>query len=166
VPTAYAYLKIRAVLKIDRVELYYGNKRIASHPRFYNNNQWSLDPSHYLELIGQRPGAFASARPIKQWRKTWPGSYEELLARFCATKGETKGIKDFIQVLLLHKKYGTQDIQSAIKQALKMNVSCSDAVVQILINTLEEPAFFNCLPNWEILPTPDVSVYSQIGGAI
>ncbi len=166
VPTQYAYLKIRAVLKVDEIDFYYGNKKIASHPRLYSNNQWSLDPSHYLELIGQRPGAFASARPIKQWRKTWPASYEELLARFCASKGETKGIKEFIQILLLHKKYGAQDIQNAIKEALKTNVSCSDAVVQILTKAIEEPAFFTSLPTWEILPTPDVSVYSQIGGAV
>jgi len=166
VPTEYAYLKLRAVLKVDGIDLYYGNKKISSHPRLYNNNQWSLDPSHYLELIGQRPRAFASARPIKQWRKTWPASYETLLARFCASKGETKGTKDFIQVLLLHKKYNTQDIQAAIEKALKANVSCSDAVFQILINSLEQPTSFGSLPNWEILPTPDVSVYSQIGGTV
>jgi len=165
-PTEYAYLKIRAVLKVDGVDLYYGNKKIAEHPRLYNNNQWSLDPTHYLELIGQRPRSFASARPIKQWRKIWPGSYEALLVRFCASKGETKGIKDFIQVLLLHKKYNTQDIQAAIEKALRANVSCSNAVFQILINSLEKPIPFSSLPNWEILPTPDVSVYNQIGGAI
>jgi len=166
VPTQYAYLKIRATLKVDGIDLYYGNKKIASHPRLYNNNQWSLDPIHYLELIGQRPRAFASARPIQQWRKTWPDSYEALLARFCASKGQTKGIKDFIQVLLLHKKYNAQDIQAAIEKALKANVSCSNAVFQILINSLKQPTSFSSLPNWEILPIPDVSVYSQIGGAI
>ncbi|MBU8847938.1 MAG: IS21 family transposase, partial [Desulfobacterales bacterium] len=166
VPKEYAYLKIRAVLKVDGVDLYYGNKKIASHPRLYNNNQWSLDPTHYLELIGQRPGAFASARPIKHWRKTWPASYESLLARFCASKGQTKGTKDFIQVLLLHKKYNPQDIRAVIEKALKANVSCSNAVFQILMNSLEQPTSFSNLPNWGTLPTPDVSVYSQIGGAI
>jgi len=166
VPKEYAYLKIRAVLKVDRVDLYYGNKKIADHTRLYNVNQWSLDPTHYLELIGQRPRAFASARPIKQWRKTWPSSYEQLFDRFCASKGDTKGTKDFIQVLLLHKKYNPKDIQVAIENALKANVSCSNAVFQILMNSLEQPISFSSLPNWRILPTPDVSVYSQIGGAI
>jgi len=54
VPTAYAYLKIRAVLKVDGLDLFHGNKKIAEHPRLYNNNQWSLDPTHYLKLIGHR----------------------------------------------------------------------------------------------------------------
>jgi transposase len=166
VPTAYAYLKIRAVLKVDGLDLFHGNKKIAEHPRLYNNNQWSLDPTHYLELIGQRPRAFASARPIKQWRKTWPANYEVLLSRFCASKGETKGIKDFIQVLLLHKDYNNKDIQAAVEKALRSNVSCSDAVFQILTNLIEQPVPFSSLPNWKILPPPDVSVYSQIGGTI
>lgn len=166
VPTEYAYLKIRAVLKVDKVTLYYGNKRIAEHSRLYNNNQWQLDPSHYLELIKQRPRSFTSARPIKQWRKSWPSSYEELLTRFCASKGETKGIKEFIQVLFLHKKHDAQDIHIAIKKALKAKVSCSDAV-QAIIDTLGRPAAsFESLLNWEVLPPPDISVYSQIGGAV
>ncbi len=166
VPIEYAYLKIRAVLKVDGIDLYYGNKKIAEHPRLYNNNQWSLDPLHYLELIGQRPRSFASARPIKQWRKSWPASYENLLSRFCSSKGETKGTKDFIQVLLLHKEHNDHDIDTTIKKALKANVSCSDAVFQILKNSLEKPIPISSLPNWEILPSPDVSVYSQIGGVI
>ncbi|MCP4673165.1 MAG: IS21 family transposase [Desulfobacula sp.] len=167
VPTAYAYLKIRVVLKVNRLDFYYGNKKIAEHPRLYNVNQWSLDPSHYLELIRQRPMSFASARPIKQWRKTWPKSYEELIVRFCASAGSTKGTKDFIKVLFLHKDYRAQDIHCAVKKALKANISCSDGVFQILINSLTTTAVsFDSLSDWEILPPPDISVYSQIGGVI
>ncbi len=98
--------------------------------------------------------------------RIWPDSYEALFARFCASKGETKGTKDFIQVLLLHKKYNVQDIQAAIERALKANVSCSNAVFQILINSLEQPTSFSSLPNWGILPTPDIIVYSQIVGVL
>jgi transposase len=166
VPTEYAYLKIRAVLKVDKVDLYYGSKKIAEHNRLYDVNKWSLKAFHYLELIGQRPRAFANARPIKQWKESWPECYEELLTRFCISKGKTKGIKDFIQVLLLHKKYNGQDIKTAIEKALHADVSCSTAVFQILKNQLEKPILFNRLPNWEILPTPDVSIYSQIGGGL
>jgi hypothetical protein len=174
VPTEYAYIKLRAVLKVDSIDLYYGNKKIAMHKRLYNVNQWSLDPLHYLKLIGQRPQAFSSARPINQWRTTWPDSYEQLLARFCKSKGEickskgeTKGIKDFINVLLLHKEYNDQDIHNAVKKAIEVNVSDSDAVFQILTNSLDKSTkAFSPLTNWETFPTPDISVYNEIGGAI
>jgi len=167
VPTEYAYLKLRAVLKVDSIDLYNGNKKIAAHKRLYNVNQWSLDPLHYLKLIGQRPQAFSSARPIKQWRTTWPDSYEKLLARFCKSKGETKGIKDFINVLLLHKEYNDQNIYDAVKKAIEVNVSDSNAVLQILTNSLEKPTkSFAPLTNWEIVPAPDITVYNEIGGDV
>ena len=76
--------------------IFYGSKKIASHQRLYSNNKWSLDPEHYLELIQQRPQAFDSARPIRQWRKSWPICLERLLERFCQKQGSTKGIKEFI----------------------------------------------------------------------
>ncbi len=167
VPTEYAYLKLQAILKVDTIYLYYSNKKIAAHKRLYNVNQWSLEPLHYLKLIGQRPQAFSSARPIKQWRTAWPDSYEKLLDRFCKSKGETKGIKDFINVLLLHKDYDEQNIHNAVKKAITVNVSDSKAVLQILINSLEKPTkSFTPLRNWEIVSTPDIEVYNEIGGAI
>jgi len=46
-------------------------------------------------------------------------------------------------------------------------VSCSDSVLQILINAIEKPInIFAPLPNREVLPVPDITVYNQIGGAI
>ncbi len=166
VPTEYAYLRLRGVLSVNMVVLYYGNKKIAEHSRLYDVNKWSLDPYHYLELIRQRPLSFESARPIKQWRKTWSSDYEELLIRFCNSKGKTNGTKDFIQVLLLHKEYKAHIVQIAIKKALRANVSCSDAVLQILMNSLEESKSFNCLPSWNVLPAPDISIYDKIRGGI
>ena len=51
VPTRYAYCKASVVLHVDRVEIFYANKKIASHDRLFSNNQWGLNPDHYLALI-------------------------------------------------------------------------------------------------------------------
>ncbi|UCG04844.1 MAG: IS21 family transposase [Desulfobacterales bacterium] len=163
VPSAYAYFKVNVVLYVDRVEIFYGSKKIASHQRLYSNNKWSLDPEHYLELIQQRPQAFDSARPIRQWRKSWPICLERLLDRFCQKQGSTKGIKEFISVLMLYKDHAGADIQSAVEKALLANVSCSEAVEHILKSADNDPAFAP-LSNWQSLPSPDVSIYEQIGG--
>ena len=53
VPTAYAHFKVTAVMHIDRVEIFYRNKRIACHQRLYGNNKWSL-------VTGSLPGAYPS----------------------------------------------------------------------------------------------------------
>ena len=72
VPACYAGLKVRAIVYVDRVDIFHGSRKIATHRRLYGNNKWQLDPFYYLELISRRPQAFESARPVRQWRKAWP----------------------------------------------------------------------------------------------
>jgi hypothetical protein len=167
VPIRYAYLKVRAVLSVDRIDIFYGSKKIAAHDRLYNNNQWQLDPAHYLELIQQRPQAFDSARPIKQWRSNWPTCYEKLLLQFCNKQGNTKGTRDFINVLILHSDHNKEEIKESIEKALMAGISTSHAVVQILQNASgKEEMTVVPLQNWLTLPPPDISIYDKIGGAV
>jgi transposase len=167
VPTSYAYFKVNIVLYVDRVEIFYGSKKIASHDRLYGNNKWSLLPEHYLELIAQRPQAFESARVIRQWRANWPFCLERLLDKFCQKQGHTKGIKDFISILMLYKDHVAADIESAVETALSSGAGSSQAVKHILIQKEGDgDQSFSALDNWQTLPPPDVSVYGQIGGAL
>jgi hypothetical protein len=167
VPSSYAYFKVNVVLHVDCVEAFYGSKKIASHDRLYGNNKWSLLPEHYLELIAQRPQAFESARVIRQWRPNWPFCLERLLERFCQKQGHTKGIKDFISVLMLYKDHAAGDIASAVEKALLSGAGSSEAVEHILIHKeSDDEQSFSALDNWQSLPPPDVSVYGQIGGAL
>lgn len=166
VPSSYAYFKVNVVLHVDRIEVFYGSKKIASHDRLYGNNKWSLLPEHYLELIAQRPQAFESARVIRQWRPSWPHCLEELLEKFCQKQGDTKGIKDFVSVLMLYKDHAAGDIASAVEKALSSGAGSSEAVEHILIHKhSDDGQCFSALDNWQSLPPPDVSVYGLIGGA-
>jgi len=166
VPASYAHFKVNVVLYVDLVEIFYGSKKIASHDRLYGNNKWSLLPEHYLELIQQRPQAFESARVIRQWRPSWPFCLERLLDKFCQKQGHTKGIKDFISVLMLYKDHAASDIESAVEKALSSGASSSQVVKHILINKYDCDLSFSALDNWQTLPPPDVSIYGQIGGAL
>jgi transposase len=164
VPSRYVNCKANVVLHVDRVEIFYANKKIATHDRLFSNNQWSLDPDHYLELIQQRPQAFYSARPIRQWRSRWPDCLQRLLELFVKKQGETKGVKDFISVLMLYKDHDAKAVEAAVEKALYANTGSSDAVKHMLINPHGQAADFGSLKNWQTLPPPDVSVYHQIGG--
>ena len=167
VPTAYAYFKVSLVMYIDRIEIFYRNKKIACHQRLYGNNKWALLPEHYLELIAQRPQAFDSARPIRQWRPNWPPCLEALLKRFCSKQGRNKGIKEFITVLMLYRSHRAKDIEAAVDRALTAGVSCSDAVEHILIGSVAQSGMsFPALDNWQVFDPANVSIYDQIGGGI
>lgn len=163
VPNRYAGLQARAMASIGHVDLFYSGKKIASHKRLYGNNTWQLNPHHYLDLILKRPQAFESARPIRQWRKSWPESLEKLLAHFTKKQGKNKGTKEFIRVLMLFKEHGEGEVLSAVEKALEAQVSSSDAVEQILRYRANPPQKKSVsLASWETLPPPDVSRYDQV----
>jgi hypothetical protein len=117
-----------------------------------------------LELIQQRPMAFNSARPIRQWREIWPQALNKLLERFCSAQGETKGIKDFIAVLMFYRNYAADEIEAAVELAIENNISSSEGVRHLLIYTGDTGAVIGPLASWPSLPPPDISVYGQLGG--
>jgi len=164
IPWRFVGQKLKILLFVDRVEIFVGTKRLAAHERLFGNNKWCLNPEHYLELIQQRPMAFNSARPIRQWRERWPDSLHRLLACFCDSQGETKGIKDFISVLMLYKDNKPGDVEAAVELALEKNIRGSNGVIHLLLFITEPDSAAIPLTDWPSLPLPDVTVYGQLGG--
>jgi len=164
VPWRYAGHKLKILMHVDRVEIFSDGKRLAAHERLFANNKWSLAPEHYLELIQRRPMSFNSARPIRQWREHWPQSLHQLLANFRSSQGETKGIKDFLSVLMLYGQYQAGEIESAVELALEKDISTGEGVKHLLLFANETAASVAPLPDWPSLPAPDVSVYGILGG--
>lgn len=163
VPTRYVGMKTKVNISIDEVEIFWDGKKIAAHKRVFGNNKWQLDPQHYLALIQQRPGSFDTARPILQWRASWPKELESLLNRFQQSQGETAGIKDFINVLLLYENYPAKKINVAVELALKNNISSSATVVHILLYS-KMASSFEPLSNWSATLPSDISEYGKLGG--
>jgi hypothetical protein len=130
----------------------------------YSNNKWQLDPDHYLDLLQKRPMAFNSARPMRQWRANWPACYEGLLLRFQQTQGGTRGIKDFITVLMLHRSYTTAEVEAAVELALEQGLSSSEGVLHLLIYTNDFQMETARLDGWESIAPADIGQYGQLGG--
>jgi transposase len=163
VPTRYAGLRVQALMKVSEVEIYSGGKRIAAHERVFANNKWQLDADHYLELLQRRPQAFDSARPIRQWRQSWPASLEHLLAKLQQTHGSTDGIKDFISVLMLFRDHEAGEVYAAIDLALENGIGSSSGVKHLLLHSGPKENIAP-LSNWPATVPADVSVYGQLGG--
>lgn len=164
IPWRYVGQRLKIHLLVDRIEIFASAKLLAVHERQFGNNKWRLDPQHYLELIQQRPMAFNSARPIREWRKQWPESLHRLLASFCDSQGETRGIKDFISVLMLYKEHTPGDVEAAVELAVEKHLSTSDGVRHLLIFANEAGNSTPPLSGWPSLPPPDLSLYGKLGG--
>jgi hypothetical protein len=85
------------------------------------------------------------------------------LKRFCCSQGETKGIKDFIAVLMFYRDYKAGEIEAAVELAIENNISVSDGVRHLLSYTGTDTTIAP-LSSWPSLPPPDIAVYGQLGG--
>jgi transposase len=162
-PTRYARVRVQVLVYVGRVEIWYENKRLAKHQRSFKKGEWILEPLHYLELIRQRPGSFEEARPMQQWKEVWPKSMTELLKKFCESHGEKKGVKEFLEVLMLFKEYKEEEVESAIELALENKISCWQGVKQILVYSTELEERKEPLKNWEVIEPPSLEGYAELG---
>lgn len=121
------------------IELLAHNEVIATHPRCYGRQQDILDPLHYLALVGQRPGAFEHAQPLRQWREQWPPAYETLLATLRRQQpSESAAIRTFVQILTLHQSYEATLVEAAVEEALQEKLT-SPAGVRFCLDRLLDP---------------------------
>lgn len=164
VPTSYAGQEVSVSLGVDRVDIHLRSRLLASHKRLYGNNKWQLDPDHYLDLLKKRPQAYHSARPIRQWRTSWPECLQKLQDRFCEVQGDTKGIKDFLTVLMLYRRFAAAEVEAAVKLAMEKGLSSSEGVRHLLHAGKEANRPATALSGWKSLPPTDVSQYGQLGG--
>jgi hypothetical protein len=156
VPTDRATAQMRLKLYPFQVKIYRPDEKeaVAVHPRCYSQEQDILDPLHYLPLLAQRPGALQHAKPIRQWRSSWPVVYEQLLAELQRRQPDGAGVRQFIQVLQLHKEFPAQLIEQAISQALAHHCPHLDGV-QLCLRQLLQP---------DLTPTSlDLSDHPKLG---
>jgi len=138
VPADQAYPKLMLQAYPFRIDIIYMKDVIASHPRCYDRKQDILDPLHYLPLLEQRPGAFDHAKPVRRWRKTWPSVYERLLTHLRDKWPDGKGVREFVNILKLHKDHPDDVIAAAVTQALEYGCGHFDGV-RICLRQLTEP---------------------------
>ena len=169
VPHPYAgkQLVLRAFpFKIEVLSL---EQMIASHPRCFGREQDIFDPLHYLLLLEQRPGAFEHALPLRQWRKKWPATYEQLLRGLQESKPDGRGIRGFIAILKLHQTHAADLVETAVDMAVRCGMPSLDGVMYQLqqISSPQhsaEPLDLSGLPqlaNIGCQPV-DLQVYNQL----
>jgi len=163
VPVNWAHHQVTVKASFRFIEVYKPDKLIAVHRRCWDRECQIFEPMHYLELLARKPGALDHARPLECWQlPTCFNTYRKLLETH-----RDNGTKEYIQILLLLKKYSIKQVAKAIARALNYRVYCYDGVLQFLL-TREDYAFTSfSLAGREhlrgvVVNTTNISAYSSL----
>ena len=136
VPVSYAHHQTTIKASVSFIEVYHLDKLIAKHRRCWDRECQIFEPMHYLELLERKPGALDHARPLEDLHlPACFNTYRRLLETH-----RDNGTKEFIQILLLLRKYSIMQITKAITKAMNCRIYCYDAILQLLLTT-EDYAF-------------------------
>ena len=131
VPVRWAHHQVAIKASVRFIEVYRFDRPIARHRRCWDRECQIFEPMHYLELLERKPGSLDHARPLEDWQlPVCFNTYRKLLETH-----RDNGTKEYIQILLLLKKYSVTQITKAITKALNYRIYCYDGVLQFLLTT-------------------------------
>src|SRR6185503_19815116 len=93
-----------------------------------------LELEHYLDVLVKKPGALAGCTPLQQWRAQgrWPETFDRFWAHLQQRRGKTEGTRSMIEVLLLGREHGYDQLRDAVNQALAIGGS-DVAIIRYLL---------------------------------
>ena len=134
VPVAYGHRDVMVRGYVDEVVISCGSEVIATHPRSYERDDFVYDPIHYLPLLEQKIGALDQAAPLQDW--DLPGEFSTL-RRLLESRMGRRGKREYVQVLRLLETFSRQEVQAAIKDAIRLGALSFDAVKHLVLCRLE-----------------------------
>ena len=134
VPVAYGYRDVLVRGYVDQVVISCGSEVIARHPRSYDRDDFVYDPIHYLLLLERKPGALGQAAPLQGWEL--PDDFG-MLRRLLETRMGRRGKREYVQVLRLLETFTQQEVQAAVKDAIRLGAISFDAVKHLVLCRLE-----------------------------
>ncbi len=131
VPSEYAHHPVVVKGYIERVDIFYREKLIATHNRLWCKEGVAFNPVHYLAVLEGKPGALDHARPLEDWNL--PESFALLRRRMEGMeKFHGEGTREYIKTLRLLEKHPLGRLARAVKKAVGMEIYTRDAVAQLL----------------------------------
>ena len=135
VPVAYGHRDVWVRGYVGRVVIGCGGEVIARHPRSYEREDTIFEPIHYLPLIEQKIGALDQAAPLAGWEL--PAAFQTL-RRLMEARSPKAGRREYVQVLRLLESFGLEDLDGAVKDALRLGAIGFDAVKHLVLCRLEK----------------------------
>jgi transposase len=134
VPTAYGHRAVLVRGYVEQVVISCGAETIARHPRSYAREDFVFDPLHYLALLEQKTSALDQAAPLQGWQL--PEAFTTLRRLLEARMGKP-GKREYVQALRLLETFRFEDVDAAVREALRLGAIGYDAVKHLVLCRIE-----------------------------
>lgn len=114
---------------IDKLEIFYNNKLVASHTRLFGNQEWKIDIMHYTKTLSRKPGALRGSLAFEQMNT----SLKELYHTFF--KDEPKS---FIALLELIGIYDIDVVKNTINILAQKSIPVNTENIKMILNRKNE----------------------------
>jgi hypothetical protein len=161
VPSRLIGEQVEARLYMDRVEIWYGQKKLEEMPRLRGRQKHRVDYRHIIDWLVRKPGAFENYRyrdelfPTSRFRMVFDGLAERL--------GSRGASKEYLRILKLAAKEGETKVDEALRVLLnKGEASSAMVTVDAVQAILGESRTVNA--DVEIAPV-DLQAFDELYGA-
>ena len=134
VPVAYGHREVLVRGYVGEVVISCGAEVIARHRRSYERDDFIFDPVHYLPLLERKIGALDQAAPLAGWEL--PEEYG-VLRRLLESRMGRRGKREFVQVLRLMEHFRADEVQEAVRDAIRLGAIGFDAVKHLVLCRME-----------------------------
>ncbi len=134
VPVAYGHREVLVRGYVHQVVISCGSEVSARHQRSYDSEDLIFDPLHYLALIERKIGALDQAAPLARWEL--PEEFGTLRRLLEARMGKA-GKREYVQVLRLMEIFQFQEVEGAVRDALRLGAIGFDAIKHLVLCRIE-----------------------------
>lgn len=126
------YLTLKAVdlkIFIDKLDIFFNDKLVASHTRLYGNQQWSIDIFHYTKTLSRKPGALLGSVAFEQMQSSLKNIYHNYF--------ENKP-RHFIELLNIVGNHDIASVQNTINILAHKAIDVNIENIKMILNRNED----------------------------
>ena len=122
--------RVEARLYVDRVEIWYGQKKVEQMPRLRGRGKHRVDYRHIIDWLVRKPGAFASYRYRED---LFPTSRFRMAYDALQDRTGNRATKAYLRILELAAKEGEARVDEALGQVQDMMLLVSRELLEQIL---------------------------------
>jgi len=148
--------RIKVRLYADRLEIWYGQKKVDTLPRLRGEGKHDINYRHIIDSLVRKPGAFENYRyqddlfPTSRFRI----AYDNLKKRYA----QSSAAKKYLNILYLAARESETAVDDVLRVLIDKNMQISDERVKVLMQSNEPVPTVTEIH----IPAVDLTCYDQL----